>query len=614
MKSIFHLLKYVKHYKGYAILNVIFNILAALFNIVSLTMLKPILDLLFMGPDFDLSQFTGINPHESFSTKFFEFELNAWFAEMILMDPSGIIDGKKRVLLLVCVLTIASFLFKNVFSYAAKWVLAPIRNDIIAIVRRVVYNKVLRLPMSFFSDERKGDIMSRMTNDVKEIELGLVAVEAYLKQPITIVLFLFMLFAVDVQLTFVILFLTPISGIVISQIGRGLKRTSGKAQHKIGEVVSVFEETLSGLKIVKAFAVEHLFLDKFEEYNRRFFKLSTRASRKKHLAAPASEFMGIGMFCVILIIGGHQVFAGDFTGSTFVTYLLYLYGLITPIKGLTDAFISTKQSAASMERIGKILNAEISIKNNENPKPVDTFKDRIELKNVSFSYEKDPVLQDINLQFEKGKTYALVGHSGSGKSTLADLIPRFQDADNGSVNIDGLNVKDIDLTQLRRLTGVVTQDSILFNETIRYNLTLGISGISDEQIIEALKVANAWEFVAQLENQIDTNIGDAGSKLSGGQKQRLCIARAVLQNPPILILDEATSALDTSSEHLVQEALNRVMESRTSIVIAHRLSTIRNADQIIVLDKGIISQKGTHEQLLHTEGIYKELYDMQQSN
>lgn len=614
MKSLIKLVRYVKHYKGYGLLNLLFNILGVIFNVISLTMLKPILDLLFKGDNFDYTQFMGKNPHDNFSKDFLEFELNGWFADMILNHETGMIDGKKRVLIVICGLTLVSFFFKNFFIYMAKWVLSPIRNDIIAIVRKEAYKKVLQLPISFFSEEKKGDIMSRMTSDVKEIELGIAAIDAFFKQPINIIIFLGMLFFVDVQLTLIILILVPFMGIIISKIGKGLKRTSTKAQEKIGEVVTVFEETLTGLKIIKGFAVESIFLQKFEIYNRRFFDLSTRAQRKKTLAAPTSEFLGIALFCVVLIIGGNRVFEGTFNGATFITYLLYLYGLITPIKGLTDAFTSMHQSSASLERIEKILSAEVSISNRKDALVKKDLSSDIVLKNVHFKYEKDWVLKDINFTFEKGKSYALVGHSGSGKSTLADLIPRFQEATKGAVLMDEINIKDIDLGELRRLTGIVTQDSILFNDSVRNNLTLGIQGISEEQITNALSTANALDFVEKLENGLDTTIGDGGGKLSGGQKQRLCIARAVLQNPPILILDEATSALDTSSEHIVQDALNKVMLNRTSIVIAHRLSTIRNSDCIVVLDQGKISQVGTHDELISQKGIYRELSDLQTKN
>ncbi len=574
-------------------------------------MLMPILDLLFMDSDRNLTQFTVPNPNVGISRDYLTFEVNSWFSSIILEHPDGISEGKRELLLIVCSLTIVSFIFKNLFSYLAKWVLAPIRNDIIAIIRKEAYDKILKLPLSFFSNEKKGDIMSRMTSDVKEIELGLVSIQTFFLEPLTIIGFLISLFIVDVQLTLIILVLVPITGIIISKIGRGLRRTSGRAQEQIGEVVSVFEETLSGLKIIKAFAVEKNFLAKFQKYNRNFFNLSTKAYRKKMLASPVSEVLGIALFCVVLLVGGQRVFEGTFAGAVFTTYLLYLYGLTAPIKSLTDAYTSFQQSAASIVRVEKILDADVLITNNEKAFQKESLTSGITLNDVWFKYENDWVLQGINFTFEKGKTYALVGHSGSGKSTLADLIPRFQEATKGSVTLDNTDVRDIDLAKLRRLTGIVTQDSILFNDSVRDNLTLGIDGITEEQILSALVTANATEFVQNLKNGLDTTIGDGGGKLSGGQKQRLCIARAVLQNPPILILDEATSALDTSSEHIVQDALNKIMKNRTSIVIAHRLSTIRNADCIVVLDKGQISQVGTHAELIAQEGIYKELSDLQ---
>ena len=611
MKSIFKLIGYVKHYKLHGFLNLLFNLLGIIFTLISLTMIKPVLDLLFMGPEVDLSIYLKENPFSGINKDFLEFELNKWFAEIILHDPNGIIEGKKRTLIIVCVLTVISFFFKNLFLFLAKYVLAPIRNDIIAVIRKEAYVKILSLPISFFTEEKKGDIMSRMTSDVKEIELGLVSVQSIFREPITIIVFLVSLFLIDVQLTLIILVLAPVTGILVSKIGRGLKRTSGKAQHKIGEVVSVFDETLTGLKIIKAFAVEKIFVKKFEVYNRRFFKLSTRVSRKNALSSPVSEFIGIVLFCTVLLIGGNRVFSGTFNGSTFTTYLLYLYGLLTPIKGFATALNAVQQSKASMERVEKILDANVRIINHPNAKPKYTFDNKIELKNVWFKYEKDWVLKGVNFSFEKGKSYALVGHSGSGKSTLADLIPRFQEVTNGEVVMDGANIKDIDLPTLRRLTGIVTQDSILFNDTVRNNLTLGIEGISEEQITKALETANALEFTNKLELGLNTYIGDGGGKLSGGQKQRLCIARAVLQNPPILILDEATSALDTTSENIVQDALNKIMKNRTSIVIAHRLSTIKNADCIVVLHEGEISEIGTHQELLDKKGIYFELSNLQ---
>lgn len=611
MKSFWKLVVFVKHYKGHAIWNIIFNLLAVIFTLISLTMLKPIMDLLFMDGNADLSRFLVPNPYTGFNREFLEFELNQWLAKKITDHPEGLASGKRIALIVICAMTSISFLLKNLFLYLARYVMAPIRNEMITVLRKTTFDQILKLPNSYFSDERKGDIMSRMTSDVKEVEWGLVSLQALIREPLTIIIFLSGLLFIDVELTLIILLLAPVTSIIMAKIGRSLKRTSKKAQEKIGEVISMFEETLSGLKIIKAFAAEDIIFSKFNKANVRFFDLSNRVTRKNALSSPLSEFVGITIFCVVLYIGGNRVFEGTFQGSTFTTFLLYLYGLITPIKALSNAYNELQKSTASLERIEKIIDAPVLIKNVENPLNIKDFKQSISFQNVSFSYETDIVLNNISFTFEKGKTYALVGHSGSGKSTLADMIPRFQDVNDGEVLIDGVNIKDVDFKDLRRLTGIVTQDSILFNDSVRNNLTFGELNISDEDIIAALKIANAYDFTMDLPNGLETMIGDGGGKLSGGQKQRLCIARAVLKNPPILILDEATSALDTESENIVQEALNNVMKNRTAIVIAHRLSTIKNSDCIVVMEKGKIIETGTHDDLIAQNGAYFKLVNMQ---
>lgn len=611
MKSFWKLVVFVKHYKGHAIWNIIFNLLAVIFTLISLTMLKPIMDLLFMDGNADLSRFLVPNPYTGFNREFLEFELNQWLAKKITDHPEGLASGKRIALIVICAMTSISFLLKNLFLYLARYVMAPIRNEMITVLRKTTFDQILKLPNSYFSDERKGDIMSRMTSDVKEVEWGLVSLQALIREPLTIIIFLSGLLFIDVELTLIILLLAPVTSIIMAKIGRSLKRTSKKAQEKIGEVISMFEETLSGLKIIKAFAAEDIIFSKFNKANVRFFDLSNRVTRKNALSSPLSEFVGITIFCVVLYIGGNRVFEGTFQGSTFTTFLLYLYGLITPIKALSNAYNELQKSTASLERIEKIIDAPVLIKNVDNPLNIKDFKQSISFQNVSFSYETDIVLNNISFTFEKGKTYALVGHSGSGKSTLADMIPRFQDVNDGEVLIDGVNIKDVDFKDLRRLTGIVTQDSILFNDSVRNNLTFGELNISDEDIIAALKIANAYDFTMDLPNGLETMIGDGGGKLSGGQKQRLCIARAVLKNPPILILDEATSALDTESENIVQEALNNVMKNRTAIVIAHRLSTIKNSDCIVVMEKGKIIETGTHDDLIAQNGAYFKLVNMQ---
>jgi subfamily B ATP-binding cassette protein MsbA len=569
------------------------------------------MDLLFMDGNADLSRFLVPNPYTGFNREFLEFELNQWLAKKITDHPEGLASGKRIALIVICAMTSISFLLKNLFLYLARYVMAPIRNEMITVLRKTTFDQILKLPNSYFSDERKGDIMSRMTSDVKEVEWGLVSLQALIREPLTIIIFLSGLLFIDVELTLIILLLAPVTSIIMAKIGRSLKRTSKKAQEKIGEVISMFEETLSGLKIIKAFAAEDIIFSKFNKANVRFFDLANRVTRKNALSSPLSEFVGITIFCVVLYIGGNRVFEGTFQGSTFTTFLLYLYGLITPIKALSNAYNELQKSTASLERIEKIIDAPVLIKNVDNPLKIKDFKQSISFKNVSFSYETDIVLNDISFTFEKGKTYALVGHSGSGKSTLADMIPRFQDVNDGEVLIDGVNIKEVDFKDLRRLTGIVTQDSILFNDSVRNNLTFGELNISDEDIIAALKIANAYDFTMDLPNGLETMIGDGGGKLSGGQKQRLCIARAVLKNPPILILDEATSALDTESENIVQEALNNVMKNRTAIVIAHRLSTIKNSDCIVVMEKGKIIETGTHDDLIAQNGAYFKLVNMQ---
>lgn len=611
MKGYWKLLKYVQKYKGHIYANVLFNILSVIFTLVSLTMLKPVMDLLFMNPNADMTQYLGPNPHSGFSRETAEYALNHFLADLILNHPEGLLSGQKQALIFICLLTVLSFFFKNLFVYLSRYTIAPLRNYLVAVLREKAFHRILHLPNSYFSDAKKGDIMSRMTSDIKEVEWGLVSLQNFVREPITIVVFLAGLIFIDYKLTLIVLLIAPLTTVVITVIGKSLKRTSDKTQQKIGEVMSIFDETLTGLKIIKAFSVEKIIGKKFGKANDRFFQLSTRVVRKDTLASPISEFLGISIFCTVLFIGGNRVFEGTFQGSTFTTFLLYLYGLITPIKAFSRAYSDVKKSSASFDRVEKILNAEIDIKNVENPKSISDIQSEIEVKNVSFKYTDEWVLKNVSLKIEKGKSYALVGHSGSGKSTLADLIPRFQEVTEGEILIDNTNIKELDLQELRKLTGIVTQDSILFNDSVRNNLTFTEPEITDEQIIQALKIANAYDFVMELPEGLDTEIGDGGGKLSGGQKQRLCIARAVLRNPPLLILDEATSALDTNSEKLVQEALNNVLKNRTSIVIAHRLSTIKSADQIIVLASGAIIEQGTHDELMDKNSAYAELVRMQ---
>ncbi len=612
MKNFFRVLKYASGYKKYVWLTVLFNVLYAVFNLLSFAFFIPVLEILFeKSTAVELQKFLAPNPHHGINIKSVQYGMQQWTSEIILQAES-ITAGKSRVLLLIAGIIVVTFLLKNACRYFAMFFLSPIRNGVISDLRNAMFQKSMHLPLSFFSDEKKGDIMSRMTYDVQEVEWSILgSLEAIFREPVSIILVIGSMFFIDAKLTFFMLLFMPISILAIAFLGRGLKRTSSKAQDKMGDLLSIMEEMLSGLKVIKAFGAEKYTSAKFEENNNRFKQLSIRLFRKRDLASPLSEVLGMITIASVLVIGGiYFVFDGGMSGSIFIGYILLLYLAIAPIKNIAGAYSSVQKGAAAIDRIDKIMKAENSIVDPQNPQPLNGFEKEIEFKNVCFSYEKDEVLSNINLKIQKGKSIALVGHSGGGKSTLADLIPRFYDVTKGEILIDGIDIRSCKISAVRSLIAVVTQDSILFNDTVFNNISFGGS-YTKEAVIEAAKVANAHEFIAQLPNGYDSIIGDKGDKLSGGQRQRLCIARAVLKNPPILILDEATSALDTASEKLVQEALQKVMSNRTSVVIAHRLSTIQHADEIIVLDKGKIAERGKHNDLIAQKGIYFQLCQMQ---
>jgi subfamily B ATP-binding cassette protein MsbA len=617
VKRFSRFITYAKTYKGYFALNIIFNILGVVLTLVGMATLIPLIDILFKTNQTDLLEFLAPNPFSLWPDvrAFAEYEMNAWFARMI-NESHSFTEGKKEALFKICFFISIVFLLKNLFLYIAEYFLAPIRNGLIASLRNEVYQKMLRLPISFFSDEKKGDLMSRMTSDVNQLEWGMVSLQKIIREPIQIVIFFCGLLAIDKELTLITIILLPLTGLVVSLIGKGLKRTSAKAQGKIGQILSVVEESLSAIKVIKGFAVEKIFNQKFEEENQRFFTLSNRQIRKRTASSPISESIGVGVFALVMWFGGNVVFDAEngMAGSTLIGFLLMMWGLLAPIKSLTASFNGMQVALVSLERVEMILEADEKNEVAAGGKEVKDISTGITVENVRFKYDKEEVLKGITLNIEKGKTIALVGHSGSGKSTLADLIPRFHDVNDGSIKIDGTDIKEFNIQSLRKLTGIVTQDSILFNDSIRNNLSLGEKGISDEDFKAALDIANASEFVYTLEDGIDTVIGEQGGKLSGGQRQRLCIARAVLKNPALLILDEATSALDTASEKVVQDALEKVMVNRTAIIIAHRLSTIRNADEIVVLDKGEIVEQGTHEELFAKQGDYFRLCNLQNVN
>jgi subfamily B ATP-binding cassette protein MsbA len=523
--------------------------------------------------------------------------------------------NKMAILLLICGIMMGSIFLKNLFFYISLYILNPLKNKVVTSFRADLYDKVLRLPIGYFTEQRKGDLMSRITNDISEVENSVVStLEGWFKDPLQIILTLTALLFLSIQLTLFLLVILPVVGFIIGRISRSLKKQSMASAEKQGEAVSVLDETLGGLRVIKAFNAEKLLREKFFEINNSLLQVKNKINRKRDLASPLSETMGIFVFCCILLYGGYLIFSkhDGLEGAIFMTYLGMFYNIISPAKNLSNSFYNIQKGSAAIGRIEEVLNADVIIEDLPNAKPLVEFKSSIELKNVIFRYDGITILDNINLTIKKGTTVALVGSSGAGKSTLADLVPRFHDATEGELLIDGINIKEYSLISVRSHMGIVTQEPILFNDTIASNISLGMQNASMEQIVTAAKVANAHSFIEKKEDGYLSNIGDRGSKLSGGERQRLTIARAVLKNPPILILDEATSSLDTESEKLVQDAINNVMENRTTLVIAHRLSTVRHADVIVVLQKGKIIQQGTHDELIEQEGQYKRLVEMQE--
>ena len=522
--------------------------------------------------------------------------------------------GKIPTLGFICILMIIFILLKNLFLYLSYYILNPLKNQVVNHLREDLYDKILKLPIGFFNEKRKGDLMSRMSNDVGEVEGSVVGtLEGWIRDPMTIIVTLTVLFFISAKLTLFILILIPVLGLVIGRITKSLKKHSQEVSQKNGETFSIIDETLGGLRVIKAFNIEKLLRFKFLKTSDELLAAKNRIAYRRDLASPLSEVLGVLMFTIVLYYGGQLVLKGELLdASAFLGFLGIFYNIINPAKSLSTSFSNMRKGAAAINRIEEILKTPITVDDNPNGKQLLSFNDKIEFRNVSFAYEDAVILDNINLIVKKGQTIALVGSSGAGKSTLADMVPRFHDVTGGEVLIDGINIKDYSLHSVRSLMSIVTQEPILFNDTIGNNIALGFQGATDEQIIEAAKIANAHEFIIKKEGGYKSNIGDRGSKLSGGERQRLTIARAVLKNPPILILDEATSSLDTESERLVQDAINNMMQNRTSIVIAHRLSTIRHADEIIVLQKGKIVERGNHEELLTQNGFYRKLVEMQE--
>lgn len=603
MRSLLRIASYVKPYKLAAVTSVSFNIIAVIFNLLSLLAFIPFLNLLFgdvevvtAKPDFALNA--------DYFKAYFNYQMQPFISEY----------GQKGALFFVCISVAVLFLLKNLFAYLSMFFTAYIRTNVVKDIRKAIYKKILILPLSFYSEEKKGDIISRITGDVQEVEWSIMqSLEMLFRDPISIILSLVVMINMNASLTLFALVLLPVSGLVIGRIGKSLKRTSSKLQIKMGELLSNVEETLTGLRILKAFNAEVATNQNFNKINSEYNKIQLRMYRKRDLASPLSEFMGSLVMVALVWYGGNMVLNPDiqFEGGDFIGYIIIFSQLLNPVKSLSTAYNNLQKGSASTERIDAVIDADNKIIEKEMAIEKKDFNQAIEYKNLTFAYGDTKVLKDINLIIEKGNTIALVGQSGGGKSTMVDLLPRFYDPIAGAIYIDGVDLKDCKLKDVRALMGIVSQQSILFNDSIFNNIALGVENPKMEDVIEAAKIANADEFIQKLPNGYHTNIGDGGGKLSGGQKQRISIARAVYKNPPIMILDEATSALDTESEKLVQDALYKLMENRTSIVIAHRLSTIQHADEIIVMQDGEIAERGNHESLIAQNGVYKKLTDLQ---
>ena len=605
MSTFKKIVPFIYPYKKYAFLNIFFNILYALFSTLSFVALIPMLQVLFEKGKKIMTEpvYQGI-----FKIKEYGEDYLAYY-----ITTSQQNNEPGHVLAVMVSIIISIFLLKNLADYMAMFFINFLRNGVLRDMRNALYKKTLELPLAFYSEKRKGDVISRISADVNEVQTSFLAIlELIVKEPLTIIFTITTMLIISVKLTLFVFIFIPVSGYIISLIGKQLKKQSSKAQQEQGHFLSTIEETIGGLKVVKGYNSENYFNTVFQNSTERFFKLSNSIGNRQNLASPASEFMGITVIAILLWYGGQMVLIDKtLDGPSFIAYMGLAYNILTPAKAISKASYGVKRGNAAAERVLEILEQENTIISKENAVEKTTFDDTINVQNVNFKYEEETVLKDFSLQIKKGQTVALVGQSGSGKSTIANLLTRFYDVNDGFISIDGINIKDMNLQSLRSLMGLVTQDSILFNDTIKANIALGKLDATDDEIIEALKIANAYEFVKDLPQGIYTNIGDSGNKLSGGQKQRLSIARAVLKNPPIMILDEATSALDTESEKFVQVALENMMQNRTSIVIAHRLSTIQKADVIVVMQKGKIVEQGTHEELIAHNGTYNKLVTMQ---
>ena len=606
MKAFNKIINYIKPYWRQASWSVVFTLLGTIFSLFSFTMIIP-----FLGILFDQQSIVQEPVDFALTTDAIQHNFSYLVSQLIIEE------GPSKALLFISLLVISFMFFKALFTYLSKYVLAPLRNGIVRDIRNKIFNKSLHLSLSYFSEERKGDLMSRMTADVQEVEATIVrSLDKAIKSPITVIVYLISLFIMSTQLTIFVLVLIPLTGSIIGWIGKALRKRSEEGQSQLGLLLSYIEESLYGLRIVKGFNSEERVKKRFLEGNENYTNLMNKIWRRKDLANPLTEFLSSIIIVSIMWFGGNLILQGEgmLSPQAFIAYIAIFSQIIPPAKNLSSIYYNIQKGMASFDRIESVINAEITIQDKHNAKPLSDFNNDISFENVWFKYQDEYVLKDINIRINKGQTIALVGQSGAGKSTLADMLPRFYDTVKGDIKYDGHSVKDLKIKDLRDLMGIVSQESILFNDSIFNNIAFGVNTATQEEIENAARIANAHVFIKQMENGYQTNIGDRGTKLSGGQRQRISIARAILKNPPILILDEATSSLDTESEKLVQDALNNLMKNRTSIIIAHRLSTIRNADMIYVLQDGEIIEQGKHDDLLAKNGVFKSLYSQQFAN